>query len=147
MALNVALLENSFAQLKANSAAVTQLFYTRLLTDYPEVQPLFANTHMEKQGKQLFQSLVFTIDHLHQPEVLSNALKGLGTRHVQYGVLPQHYPMVGSSLLKTFEANLGTAWTPEVQQAWVEAYGVITQLMLEGANCAPEQLHLPTSVK
>jgi len=54
-----------------------------LFTDYPEVQPLFANTHMEKQGKQLFQSLVFTVNNLRKPDALSDAL---GTRHVQYGV-------------------------------------------------------------
>jgi len=48
---------------------------------------------MEKQGKQLFQSLVFTVNNLRKPDALSDALRGLGTRHVQYGVLPQHYPM------------------------------------------------------
>jgi len=98
MALNVELLESSFAQIKVNSSEVTKRFYTLLFTDYPEVQPLFANTHMEKQGKQLFQSLVFTVNNLRKPDALSDALRGLGTRHVQYGVLPQHYPMVGSLL-------------------------------------------------
>ena len=137
MALNVELLESSFAQVKVNSSEVTERFYTLLFADYPEVQPLFANTHMEKQGKQLFQSLVFTIDHLRQPDVLSVALRGLGTRHIQYGVLPRHYPMVGSSLLKAFEASLGTTWTPKVQQAWTEAYEVVVQLMLEGADPFP----------
>jgi len=52
---------------------------------------------MEKQGKQ-FQSLVFTVNNLRKPDALSDALRGLGTRHVQYGV-PQ-LSMVGSSLLK-----------------------------------------------
>ncbi|BAU15399.1 globin domain-containing protein [Leptolyngbya sp. NIES-3755] len=103
MALNVELLKSSFAQIKANSSEVTKQFYTVLFTDYPEVQPLFANTNMEKQRKQLFQSLVFTVNNLRKPDVLSDALRGLGTRHFQYGVLPQHYPMVGSSLLKAFE--------------------------------------------
>ncbi len=134
MALNVELLESSFAQIRVNSLEVTKRFYTFLFTDYPEVQPLFANTHMEKQGKQLFQSLVFTVNNLRKPDALSDALRGLGTRHVQYGVLPQHYPMVGSTLLKAFEVSLGTAWTPDVQQAWIEAYEVVAQLMLEGAD-------------
>jgi len=146
MALNVELLESSFAQIKVNSLEVTKRFYTLLFTDYPEVQPLFANTHMEKQGKQLFQSLVFTVNNLRKPDALSDALRGLGTRHVQYGVLPQHYPMVGSSLLKAFEVSLGTAWTPDVQQAWIEAYEVMAQLMLEGADYSPERL-MPTVVK
>jgi hemoglobin-like flavoprotein len=143
MPLNVELLENSFAKVKGNGSALTQDFYTILFADYPEVQPLFASTHMEKQGKQLFQSLDFTVNNLRQPDVLGSALKGLGTRHVQYGVLPQHYPMVGSSLLKAFAASLGTDWTPDIQQAWTDAYGVVTQLMLEGASYTPEHLALP----
>ena len=142
MALNVELLESSFAQIKVNSLEVTKRFYTVLFTDYPEVQPLFANTNMEKQRKQLFQFLVFTVNNLRKPDALSDALGGLGTRHVQYGVLPQHYPMVGSSLLKAFEVSLGTGWTPDVQQAWTEAYEVVVQLMLEGADYLPECLML-----
>ena len=142
MTLNVELLESSFAQVNGTGTEFTNIFYTILLADYPEVQPLFASTHMEKQGKQLFQSLVFTVNNLRNPDALSSALKGLGTRHVKYGVLPQHYPMVGSSLLQTFATNLGTNWTPEVQQAWTEAYGAVTQLMLEGADYTPEQLML-----
>jgi len=147
MTLNVGLLESSFAQIRDNHLEFTERFYALLFADYPEVQPLFANTHMAKQGKQLFQSLVFTVDHLRQPNTLSNVLKGLGTRHVRYGVLPQHYPMVGSSLLKSLAASLGTAWTPDVQQAWTEAYGVVTQLMLEGADCSLEELNLPSLVE
>jgi hemoglobin-like flavoprotein len=76
VALNVELLESSFAQIKVNSSEVTKQFYTLLFTDYPEIQPLFANTQMEKQRKQLFQSLVFTINNLRQPDVLSDALRG-----------------------------------------------------------------------
>jgi len=143
MTLNVELLESSFAQVKENSLEFTERFYTVLFADYPEVQPLFANTPMEKQRKQLFQSLVFTVNNLRQPDALSSALKGLGTRHVQYGVLPLHYPMVGNSLLKAFKLTLDAAWTADVQQAWTDAYGVVAQLMLEGADYSPEQLNLP----
>jgi hemoglobin-like flavoprotein len=94
------------------------------------------------QGKKLFASLVLVVDALRKPEVLEGALKGLGTRHVKYGVLPEHYPMVGGSLLKTFEAELGDEWTAEVKQAWVDAYGAVTQLMLAGADYPPESLRL-----
>ncbi len=100
MSLNVELLETSFAQVVHQSSKFTETFYTQLFADYPEVQPLFANTDMEAQGKKLFQSLALVINNLRHSDVVSNALKGLGTQHMQYGVLPQHYPMVGSSLLK-----------------------------------------------
>ena len=146
MTLNIELLESSFAQVNHNGTDFTDRFYTILLADYPEVQPLFASTHMEKQGKQLFQSLVFTVNNLRNPDTLGDALKGLGTRHVKYGVLPQHYPMVGSSLLKMFEVSLGENWTPQVRQAWTDAYGAVTQLMLAGADYSPEQLMLKEQV-
>jgi hemoglobin-like flavoprotein len=141
MSLNVELLESSFAQIKDRQAEFTEYFYNNLLNCYPEVKPLFNNIHMEKQQEKLFQSLVLTVDSLRKPDVLTDALKGLGTRHVKYGVLPEHYPMVGSSLLKTFAFFLQEAWTSKIEQAWIEAYGAITQLMLDGAEYPVEILN------
>jgi hemoglobin-like flavoprotein len=86
---------------------------------------------MAEQGKKLFTSLELTIDSLRKPDFLTATLQGLGTRHIKYGVLPKHYPMVGNSLLKSLASSLGTGWTNEVKQAWIEAYPAITQLMLE----------------
>jgi hemoglobin-like flavoprotein len=141
MPLNVELLESSFSQIKNREIEFSAYFYTNLLTDYPAVQPLFTNTHMQEQQKKLFQSLVLTVDNLRNPDVLSGALKGLGTRHVKYGVLPEHYPMVGSTLLKVFSICLKEAWTLNTELAWTEAYAAVTQLMLDGANYPPEILN------
>ncbi len=142
MPLNVELLNRSFAQVKDRGSEFTAKFYGNLFSDYPEVEPLFASTQMEKQKKKLFDSLVLVVDNLQEPDILSTALKGLGTKHVRYGVLALHYPMVGGSLLKTFDAFLGSDWTPEVKQAWVEAYTAVAQLMLEGADYPPGVLSL-----
>jgi len=49
---------------------------------------------------------------------------------------------VGASLLKTFADYLGDHWTPEVKQAWIDAYDAITALMLEGANYSQETVRL-----
>jgi hemoglobin-like flavoprotein len=142
MSLNIELLEQSFDLVKGRGNEFTAQFYANLFSDYPTAKPLFDNTHMEEQGKKLLASLVLVVDALRKPELLETALKGLGTRHVQYGVLPEHYPMVGGSLLKTFETVLGADWTPDVKQAWTDAYGGVTQLMLEGADYPSEVLKL-----
>jgi hemoglobin-like flavoprotein len=142
MSLNVERLEQSFKLVKAHETEFTTQFYRNLFADYPVVEPLFANTHMSEQGEKLFASLVLVVGVLRQPEALEKALKGLGTRHVKYGVLPEHYPMVGSALLKAFEGVLNADWTPEVKEAWIGAYGAVTQLMLEGADYPPETLQL-----
>ena len=145
MALNIELLEQSFEHVKARESDFTTLFYSYLFADYPETKPLFVHTSMEEQGKKLFASLVLVIKSLRQPDALNGALTGLGTRHVQYGVLPEHYPMVGNTLLKTLASFLGTAWAPQTKQAWVEAYDAIAQLMLEGADYTPAALKLQSS--
>jgi hemoglobin-like flavoprotein len=142
MSLNVELLESSFLQIKAQETEFMAHFYKFLFEDYPEVKPLFANTHMEKQSKQLFKSLVMVVENLRNPQVLSNVLQGLGTRHVRYGVLLEHYPMVGSTLLKTLSTCLDSAWTPTTERAWSKAYTVVTELMLSGTDYPSEMRSL-----
>ncbi len=140
--LNAEVLAASFQVVQDSDQNFSAAFYTNLLNDYPEIQPLFANTQMDKQGNHLFDSLKFVISNLRNAELLGKTLQGLGTRHVKYGVLPQHYPLVGSTLLKTMASIAGAAWTPEVKQAWVDAYGAIASIMLEGADYPPEILAL-----
>jgi hemoglobin-like flavoprotein len=140
--LQVELLEASFEKVKPQASEFVSSFYGNLFTDYPAAKPLFAHSNMAKQEMMLLESLVFVVENLRQPGTLSGALQGLGARHVKYGALPEHYPLVGNSLIKTFSQYLGDDWTPETQQAWADAYGVITDIMLEGADYTPEQVQL-----
>lgn len=140
--LQVELLETSFAKVKPNATEFASSFYNNLFTDYPEAKPLFAHSNMAEQSNKLLASLIFVVENLKKPGALTEALKGLGARHVKYGALPAHYPLVGNTLLKTFEQYLGTDWTPETKQAWVDAYGVITEVMLEGADYSSEEVEL-----
>ncbi len=140
MSLNVDLLRNSFTLLQAEKHEFSALFYRTLFSDYPQVQPLFAHTDMTEQPKKLFASLVLVVDNLAKADILTNALHGLGTRHIKYGVLPIHYPMVGGTLLKAMAATLKDDWTPEVADAWTTAYSAIAEIMLAGCDYPAETL-------
>ncbi|MEL6777327.1 MAG: globin family protein [Cyanobacteria bacterium J06597_16] len=142
MPLNADLLEQSFELVKPKADEFTASFYNNLFTDYPESKPLFEHSDMGKQQQMLKGALVMVVENLRKPEVLSKSLKGLGARHVKYGALPAHYPLVGNSLLKTLGEYAGNAWTPELKSAWTDAYGAITSLMLEGADYAAEEVSL-----
>ena len=140
--LAVELLEGSFGKVKPRANEFAASFYSNLFSDYPDAKPLFENTDIKEQSKKLLASLVFVVENLKNPEALSDALRGLGARHVKYGALPEHYPLVGNTLIKTFSQFLGDDWTDDIQKAWVDAYGVITEVMLDGADYTQEEVEL-----
>ena len=140
--LKIAVLEASFEKVKPQANAFMSSFYDNLFTDYPAAKPLFTHTDMEKQKKQLLSALVFVVENLRTPDTIIKALRGMGARHVKYGALPEHYPLVGNSLLKTFSQYLGSDWTDNTKQAWIDAYGLITNVMLEGADYSESDVQL-----
>ena len=144
MSLQVELLEQSFDEIKPSANEFVTSFYDNLFTANPEAKPLFETTNMAEQKKKLLSSLVLVVENLRKPDVLDGTLRGLGARHVKYGALPEHYPLVGSALLTTFEQYLQSKWTPEVKQAWVDAYGAISEIMLDGADYSQAEIALPT---
>ena len=145
MSLNVELLESSFEEIKPVADEFVASFYHHLFTANPEAKPLFDTTDMEAQKKKLLSSLVLVVENLRKPDALDSALRGLGARHVKYGALPEHYPLVGGALLSAFEQYLKEKWTPDVKQAWVDAYGAISEIMLDGADYSKSDISLPVT--
>lgn len=139
MALDVAVLERSFARVKPRATQFAADFYDELFTLHPETRPLFAGADMAEQRKKLMDSLVLVMETLENPDVLTAALRRLGGRHAGYGVRDEHYAMVATALLHTFARHLGDEWTPEVERAWVEAYTAIAGIMREGSAAAAAQ--------
>nr|WP_039737586.1 globin domain-containing protein [Hassalia byssoidea] len=144
MSLNIELLEQSFEKIKPRADEFTASFYEHLFTLYPELKPLFATTDMAKQQKKLLNALVLVVENLRNAEALEPVLNALGARHVGYGAIAKYYGPVGEALLMSFEQYLQQDWTPEVKQAWVDAYRAITALMLKGAGAesVPKEVQL-----
>ena len=136
MALNVELLESSFQLVAPKGEELVSRFYERLFKKYPAVKPLFKKTSIKEQKKKLLASLVLVIQNIRRPEKLTPVLQDMGARHVGYGVQPAHYDAVGENLLAVLGEVAGSAWTPQVKQAWTEAYGAIKTIMLAGAERA-----------
>ncbi|MCA9240725.1 MAG: hypothetical protein KDA37_11020 [Planctomycetales bacterium] len=134
MALNVELLQSSFALVAPRADELADYFYDRLFSDFPAVVPLFDAVEMPEQKKKLLASLKLVVENLRRPDVLESALKDMGLRHVDYGAREEHYPAVGQTLLKSLAHVAGDAWNPELTDAWAEAYSVVADLMLAGAE-------------
>lgn len=136
MSLNVELLRNSFDLVIERQPELTTRFYEILFERYPQVRPLFGRNSATHQRKMLQGALVAVVDHLEDAAWLRETLHAMGKKHVEYNVTTEMYDWVGASLLATIGEAAGEHWTPELEAAWVAAYGAVAGLMQEGARAA-----------
>jgi hemoglobin-like flavoprotein len=137
----VELVQTSFDQVRPIAAAAADLFYQRLFELDPALRPLFTSD-IKKQGAMLMSTLSLAVNGLSRPETIIPAVQGLGRRHVAYGVQYHHYQTVGEALLWTLNQGLGDAYTSDVQDAWIAAYGLLTSVMqTAAADLTPQLAH------
>jgi hemoglobin-like flavoprotein len=134
MALQVETLEQSFDLVAPQGDELVRTFYDRLFEAAPAVQPLFAKVDMERQRQALLNMLVVLRESLRDLDDIVPDLEDLGSRHVEYGAQPAHYPVVGEVLIGAMAEVAGDKWKPEYTAAWQEAYAVVKDVMLRGAD-------------
>lgn len=127
----IALVEESYAEVKPIAELAGRLFYERLFEIAPELAPLFKGD-IEEQGRKLMSVLATAISLLRHPERLQQALEDLGRRHRAYGVDAAHFFPVGEALIWTLEQGLQDRFTPERREAWLALYQGVTRTMLRG---------------
>ena len=129
----IQLVRSSFAQVAPIADSAAKLFYGRLFELDPTLRPMF-KSNMEQQGNKLMTMIGGAVSLLDQPKKLIPIVQDLGRRHAGYGVDDSNYETVGSALLWTLEKGLGAAFTPEVEQAWADVYGLLSVTMRDAAN-------------
>lgn len=114
----------------ANADALTTRFYEHLFEIDESAATLFAGVDMTAQRTKLGQTLAVMIDALDDIDRLLPALAALGKRHTRYGIEPRHFDSVGDALLWALRDTLGSAFTPELHDAWSQVYKVVASVML-----------------
>lgn len=119
--------------LEERGVEITKHFYKILFENHPEVKPLF-DMHKQKTGDQpkaLATAVLAAAKNIENLEAMLPAVKSIAARHVAVSVKPEHYPIVGNVLLTAMQDVLGSdIVTPDVTQAWGEAYGVIADVFI-----------------
>ena len=126
------LVQESFASLAPIAEDAMALFYRRLFELDPAVRRMFPED-MAAQHRKLAQMLTAAVKGLDHLDRLVPVVQDLGRRHVGYGVTDAHYDTVGSALLWTLEKGLGSAFTPDMKDAWATVYGLLATVMKEAA--------------
>ena len=112
---------------------ITTRMYEILFSNYPETRELFGEAP-ENQHKKLASAIVAYASNIDNLEVLGKAVETMAQRHVKTNVKPEHYPMVGASLLEAIKDVLGEAATDDVINAWKEAYFFLGDILISREN-------------
>ena len=112
---------------------IGDVFYSKLFLDMPHLKNLF-HTSKEEQSKKLVEMLTVIIGRLDNLEELTEEIKQLAIRHVQYGVKEHHYNAIGTALLWTLQQGLGRDWNEEVKDAWATCFQILSTAMINSSE-------------
>ena len=130
----IRIVKQSWRTLRAiDPTIVGDLFYSKLFMANPSLRNMFPKK-MDAQYNKLMDMLSVIIARLDRIDELSNDIAAMARRHVHYGVRPAHYKLVGNALLWTLKQGLGQDWTPNVEKAWAECYGLLSGVMMKAAE-------------
>jgi hemoglobin-like flavoprotein len=136
-AKQVQLVQRTFEQrVRPIAQEAGEMMYLRLFEMEPSLKPLFKGD-IKRQGEMLMKAIGLAIQSLDEPEKVKAETKELGLRHYGYGVQPGYYNIFGAALMWALEQVIGPDFTPEVKEAWGEAYAILAQSMRESTRNGP----------
>lgn len=125
------------------AATVAAHLYDNILKLAPEAVALFRDDHgiLHPESLQhLFTKFVkyvgCTVSGCYDTQRLLHTLTKLGALKVAAGVSEAHWTILGQVLDVTLSQLLGSAYTPEVQRAWMTAYKFMSSIMVDGFHLA-----------
>jgi len=125
----IEIVKSTAGAISSNGEAITTRMYEILFANYPETEILFQNATSD-QHKKLAGAVAAYAANIDNLAILSKAVEKMAQTHVNTMVRPEHYPMVGVSLLEAVKDVLGDAATDEVIEAWKEAYFFLADVLI-----------------
>ena len=133
-----AIVKSTVPLLESGGEGLITHFYRMMLSEYPQVRSLFnqANQASGDQPRALANGVLMYARHIDQLDQLGDLVAKIINKHVALQILPEHYPIVGSCLLRAIEEVLGSdIATPQVLSAWGAAYNQLADILI-GAEAA-----------
>lgn len=129
----IGIVKDSYALIRRHAEPYSVLFYHRLFLKHPFVRALFPDdmSHQISVFKKTIDALVENISDL---ACLTPTISVLAKKHVQYGVEPYQYAVVGSVLIDTFAEMLESRFTSEARTAWEAVYRETAAIMIAASD-------------
>lgn len=133
-----AIIKATVPLLETGGEALTTHFYKTMLGEYAQVRPLFNQAHQAHgtQPRALANAVLKYARHIDDLGGLGDLPAQIIQKHVSLQILPEHYPIVGTCLLRAIREVLGEEIaTDAVIEAWGEAYWQLANILI-GAEAA-----------
>lgn len=128
----IELVRNTFATVGRYPLGTGLMFYQRLFSISKDSQRLFRG-EIADQAQALVAMIELIVKALDDLERLMPVVYSLGWRHAAYGIGSDYYRDFGRAMVSTIEDALGAQRSPEVREAWENAYEAIAAIMRQGA--------------
>ncbi|NHI00027.1 NO-inducible flavohemoprotein [Oceanimonas sp. MB9] len=131
-ARTIEIVKSTVPLLESANTALTEHFYRRMFRDNPELKDVFNLSH-QKTGRQpaaLFTAVLAYAKNIDNPAVLAAAVERIAHKHTGFSIQPEQYAIVGHHLLETIKELAPDAATPEVIDAWAQAYGALADIFI-----------------
>ncbi len=137
-----AIIKATVPLLESGGEALITHFYRMMLSEYPQVRPLFNQAHQASgdQPRALANGVLMYARHIDQLDQLGDLVAKIINKHVALQILPEQYPIVGGCLLRAISEVLGSEIaTPEVIAAWGAAYNQLADILIGAESAIYEQ--------
>ena len=129
------LVRRSFDAIWPVRRKIAVLFYQRLFELAPDARHLFPDD-MERQHLKLMDMIAAIVGALDERELFQSIITDSGRQHAQFGVNPSHFVAFGEALIWCLEQQFGSAFTPQLREAWITLYDAVRDEMLRAAQQA-----------
>lgn len=136
-------IDASVPVLREHGVAITSAFYKNMFQAHPDLKNMFnmGNQANGSQQQSLASAVFAYAANIDNAAVLAPVIKRIVHKHAAVGLTADHYPIVGEHLLGAIKQVLGDASSPELLDAWGEAYWLLANQLIE----AEKELYTQTS--
>ncbi|MFT5789823.1 MAG: nitric oxide dioxygenase [Shewanella sp.] len=130
---HISIVKSTVPLLESAGTAITEHFYKRMFNHNPELKHIFNLSHQHSGGQPaaLFNAVAAYAKNIDNLGALSAAVERIAHKHTSFNIQPEHYPIVGHHLLETLRELAPDAFTPDVEEAWGAAYGVLAGIFID----------------
>ncbi len=128
----IELVKKTVPALEAGGTAITDRMY-QILFRNPQIRDLFNQSHQAGSGSQskaLTAAIIAYARNIDNLSALASRIERINQKHVGLNILPEHYHFVAEALLGAIKDVLGNSATPQILDAWGEAYWFLADLLI-----------------